>query len=160
VRDTLRAAAARVVPSWLADQRDDIVQAAMLRLIPKLSEGDPEGRSSPAYLWRVAYSITVDEIRRRRCRPEEQPSERTPEAGDRQPTPERALAGREIGLAIRGCLEKVLADRRRAVTLYLQGHGPSEIARLMGWNIKRAENLVARGLDDLRTCLKRKGVTP
>jgi RNA polymerase sigma-70 factor (ECF subfamily) len=51
-------------------------------------------------------------------------------------------------------------DRRRAVMLYLQGHSVPEAARLLGWTAKRTENLVYRGLADLRHCLRAKGHTP
>ena len=51
-------------------------------------------------------------------------------------------------------------DRRLAVTLYLQGHTVPEAARILGWAAKRTENLVYRGLADLRQCLLGKGHTP
>jgi RNA polymerase sigma-70 factor (ECF subfamily) len=34
-----------------------------------------------------------------------------------------------------------------------------ELGRLLGWNAKKAENLVYRGLADLRGCLTEKGVS-
>jgi RNA polymerase sigma-70 factor, ECF subfamily len=46
------------------------------------------------------------------------------------------------------------------VTLYLQGHTVPETARILGWDAKRAENLVYRGLADLRQCLMGKGHRP
>jgi RNA polymerase sigma-70 factor (ECF subfamily) len=51
-------------------------------------------------------------------------------------------------------------DRRLAVTLYLQGHTVPEAARILDWSGKRTENLVYRGLADLRECLMAKGMRP
>jgi RNA polymerase sigma-70 factor (ECF subfamily) len=48
--------------------------------------------------------------------------------------------------------------RRHAVTLSLQGHSVPEIGRLLGWTGKKAENLVYRGMADLRECLEGKGI--
>ena len=44
--------------------------------------------------------------------------------------------------------------------LHLQGHSVPDAARLLGWPAKRTENLVYRGLADLRRCLIAKGHTP
>ena len=49
-------------------------------------------------------------------------------------------------------------ERRLAVTLHLQGHSVPEAARLLDWAVKRTENLVYRGLADLRECLTAKGI--
>ena len=73
--------------------------------------------------------------------------------------PEQLLRGRETGQAIRDCLQGLIRPRKLAVTLHLQGHTVPEVARVLGWNVKRAENLVYRGLVDLRQCLDLKGIT-
>jgi len=63
-------------------------------------------------------------------------------------------------LAIRACLAAANRDRRLALVLYLQGHSVPEAARILGWDVKRTENLVYRGLADLRQCLLNKGHRP
>jgi RNA polymerase sigma-70 factor (ECF subfamily) len=74
--------------------------------------------------------------------------------------PERTTASREVGRGIRGCLKAMKRERRLAVILHLQGHSVREAARLLDWAFKRTENLVYRGLADLRACLQSKGMTP
>lgn len=74
--------------------------------------------------------------------------------------PETDARFKELGAAVRDCLESMIRDRRLAVTLYLQQHTVPEAARLLGWAVKRTENLVYRGLADLRQCLLAKGHTP
>lgn len=74
--------------------------------------------------------------------------------------PERIAAGREIGRALLACLDRLVRARRLAVTLYLQGHSVPEAAALLAWTVKRTENLVFRGLADVRRCLTARGMTP
>jgi RNA polymerase sigma-70 factor (ECF subfamily) len=160
VREVLVRAVAKVCPSWLADHADDLVQAALIRVaeIKRRSEGKVE--LSAFYLRKAAYSAVVDEIRRRRRRQEVPLEDERPEThpATTAPDPERSCAGREIGRAIRECLGRFVRPRRLAVTLHLQGHTVAESARLLGWSPKRAENLVYRGLADLRSCLEAKGM--
>ena len=40
------------------------------------------------------------------------------------------------------------------MTLHLQGFRVAEVATALGWTEKQAENLVYRGLADLRICLE------
>lgn len=162
-RDLVRAVD-RVCPRWMADRADDLVQVALMRVmeIQRRKEGTAE--FSPFYLKKAAYSALIDEIRRLRRRQEisiETDDEETGTAFDPaapEPDPERASAGRQIGRAIRDCLGGMVPPRRHAVTLSLQGHSVPEIGRLLGWTGKKAENLVYRGLADLRECLSGKGI--
>ena len=162
LRRRLVRAVERRCPRWLSQQREDIVQVALMRLM-QIDRGERTTPLPSSYLWKVAYSATIDEIRRlRRAQfvslDGDGPVE--PQAADSGSNPERARHGREIGHGIRDCLSRLAVDRRRAVTLHLVGHSVVEIVGLMGWNLKRAENLVYRGLDDLRGCLRGKGLEP
>ena len=74
--------------------------------------------------------------------------------------PARAARAREIGGAIENCLGRMLENRRRAVALYLQGHSVPETGAFLGWNLKRADNMVFRGMEDLRRCLAERRITP
>jgi RNA polymerase sigma-70 factor, ECF subfamily len=167
----LVAAMARAVrrqcPAWLRDQADDIAQAASMKVMAAERRAEGERPLTSFYLYRAAHSALVDEIRRRQRRPEiplegsggpdGQPLHFEPRAhGD----PESRASMRELGAAIRDCLLGSTRDRRLAVALYLQGHSVPEAARILGWEGKRTENLVYRGLADLRQCLMGKGHTP
>jgi RNA polymerase sigma-70 factor, ECF subfamily len=162
-RDLVRAVD-RVCPRWLADRADDLVQVALMRVmeIQRRKEGTAE--FSLFYLKKAAYSALVDEIRRLRRRQEVSIEGDDEEGGTAfdpaapEPDPERASAGRQIGRAIRNCLGGMVPPRRHAVTLNLQGHSVPEIGRLLGWSAKKAENLVYRGMADLRGCLGGKGI--
>jgi RNA polymerase sigma-70 factor, ECF subfamily len=164
LRGHLVRAVARVCPHWLADKRDDLVQCALLRVMSILERRWLPGEGSPvvstSYLYKVAYSVLVDELRKVRRRGETELNDEVVALTGPRDDPERATASREIGRGIRGCLKAMKRERRLAVILHLQGHSVPEAARLLEWAFKRTENLVYRGLADLRACLSSKGMTP
>ena len=164
LRRDIAKAVGRLCPHWMVDWRDDLVQSALLRVMhivesrSRSSEGNPA--ASTSYLYKVAYSVLVDELRRRRRRRETDLHEDAVLVARARENPERTAAARQIGRGIRGCLRTMKQDRRLAVTLHLQGHTVPEAARLLNWAFKRTENLVYRGLSDLRACLTAKGLRP
>jgi RNA polymerase sigma-70 factor (ECF subfamily) len=164
VRRDLARAVARLCPHWLVDQRDDLVQAAVMRVMQVSSRrttvGEGNAPLGASYLYKAAYSALVDEIRRVRRRHETGLEDEAVEPMTGRADPERETASRQIGAGIADCLTRLTDDRRLAVTLYLQGHSVPESARVLEWTAKRTENLVYRGLADLRGCLESKGMRP
>jgi RNA polymerase sigma-70 factor (ECF subfamily) len=165
LRHDLTRAVARVCPTWLAAQRDDLVQTAVMRVIQRFQRHEPTNEGvapyTSSYLYKVAHSVLVDEIRRVRRRQE---TDLDGQGVDQLPVttadPVRMAESAEIGQGIRCCLAQMKLERRLAVTLYLQGHTVPEAARILDWPHKRTENLVYRGLADLRACLTCKGIEP
>jgi RNA polymerase sigma-70 factor (ECF subfamily) len=138
---------------------------ALLRVMEIQRKKEGAAELNAFYLRRAAYSAMIDEIRRLRRRQEvslqgggEEDDEVAFDPAAPAPDPERASAGREAGRAIRDCLGRMVPPRRHAVTLNLQGHSVPEIGKLLGWTAKKAENLVYRGMSDLRGCLGEKGI--
>ena len=173
LRAELVRAVRRVCPEWLADRRDDLVQTALLRVMEIERRSEEAREFAPAYLGRTAYCALIDEIRKLRRRREVplDPGDRdggdAGHRGDRSwdlaaphPGPQQVSQANEIGRGIRDCLGRMVRPRQMAVTLHMLGHGVPEVARLLRWSAKRAENLVYRGLDDLRRCLREKGLEP
>lgn len=162
LRRQLERAVSRTCPRWLAAEADDLVQNALLRLMEIWRRREGEAQFSTFYLRRAAYSVVVDEIRRRRRRgevslePEAEGEE--PARPSREPDPETVSASRELGREISECLGRLVRPRRLATTLHLQGHRIREVGELMGWTEKKAENLIYRGLSDLRSCLHERGI--
>lgn len=156
LREQLVHAVRRVCPSWLAQDAEDLVQDALIRVMQRTRSSDGTLVVSPAYLKKVAYSTVVDEIRRRQRRPDVVAGQDGDEVADDAPATGDPL----LGNAIAGCLAQQHADRRRAVTLHLLGHSVAEAASTLGCNVKRAENLVYRGLAQLRDCLNQRGIQP
>jgi RNA polymerase sigma-70 factor (ECF subfamily) len=158
LREQLERSVGSVCPGWLAADRDDIVQAVMARMLDLVRRGEWNTPPGPSYLWKAAFNATIDEIRRVRRR-REQPIENLSPAdlAARQPDPERLARNQQMGRAIHDCLRGLNPARRLAVTLVLQGDTTREAARRLDWSIKRVENLVFRGMRDLRECLTSKG---
>ncbi len=148
----------------MVDCRDDLVQTAVIRVM-KITErrsesGEGNQPLSTSYLYKVAYSVLVDEIRRLRRRHETDLDEAVAPAAIAKQNPERTAASKEVGRGIQECLLAMKRERRLAVTLHLQGHTVPETARILDWAAKQTENLVYRGLADLRECLMAKGLRP
>ncbi len=158
LRTLLLKAVSRVCPHWLREQREDIVQVGMMRVLDVLRRSETAREFSSLYLQKVAYSAIVDEIRRNTRRQEVPLDELADERRAAEPDPERQAVGRELTVVVRGCLKQLLPDRRAAVLLYIHGHQVGQIAELLNWGTKQAKNYLYRGLDDLRKCLASKGV--
>lgn len=161
LRARLVAAVRAVCPEWLSQGQEDLVQAGMMAIM-RIAERREENRPLPAsYLRKVAYSALVDEIRRVRSRKEiplDTVNETTTVAAGA--SPERRYAAGQIATALRSCLTRLIEPRLQAVTLHLLGYKKPQIAERMGWNRKRASNLVFRGLENLRDCLRKMQVAP
>ena len=158
IREAMTRAIQRICPFWLRDQCEDLVQTSLLRLVELENRSEEEREFSASYLWQVAYSSLIDEIRKRKKRQEVSWDENEPHTPPtRRPNPEQKTAGREMGRAILDCIARLIDTRRRAIILALRGESARRIAELMGWNRRRAENLTLRGRKDLRRCLEAKG---
>ena len=157
-RAQLDRAVSRVCPPWLREYRDDLVQMSAMKILRTQGETD----MSASYLYRVAYSVVIDEIRRRRRRQEVGMSPSMPDriANSGELSPETRAHGATLGLQLTDCIGLLSLDRRRAVTLYLQDHSIPEIAQILSWDRKKASNAVYRGLSDLRVHLGERGIAP
>jgi RNA polymerase sigma-70 factor (ECF subfamily) len=163
-QDVVRAVA-RVCPRSMADRRDDLVQTAVMRVMQIMGKRSASGEGnqplSTSYLYKVAYSVLVDEIRRlRRLGETDLGDEAVAPVAFARENPERTAASKEIGRGIEDCLVGMKRERRLAVTLHLLGHTVPEAARILDWAAKQTENLVYRGMADLRECLMAKGLRP
>jgi RNA polymerase sigma-70 factor (ECF subfamily) len=152
----------RVCPPWLAAQKDDIVQIALMRVLNARKKGELSDPVPASYLWKVAYSATVDQIRRvRRRREMELDEARQTNPDPPAPTsPDRELARKELGQAILDCLARLHERRRLVVGFFLNGDSVKEMMSLLAWDERRVRNLLFRGLTDLRRCLTSKGIHP
>jgi RNA polymerase sigma-70 factor (ECF subfamily) len=164
VNDRLRAdverAVRKVCPRWLVDQIDDLTQTATLRVVQRLRDtADTSVVFTSGYIYRAAYTALIDEIRRRR-RLRETPIDPDLFAASQAERPDRRAASRAIREAVTKCLSALAMPRRRAVMLRLQGHSLDEMSALLDAPRKRVDNLLYRGLADLRLCLKSRGVEP
>lgn len=143
----LRAVRTRCPPA-LRSQAEDLAHTAWLRILERY-RGEDFSRLEPSYFWKVAFTVIIDEIRRRAAR-ESQVLELAA-------APEPLAAAPDLALEIRDCLGRLPESRQLPVILHLQGLRHVEVARALGSTEKRVENLVYRGLEQLRRCLEGKG---
>jgi RNA polymerase sigma-70 factor, ECF subfamily len=161
VRRVLSDAVRRLCHGDLVAAQEDIVQTAVMRVMAVHARAEGNADLSSSYLWKVAYTATIDQVRQARRRHEDPAVETSnvePFAPD--PGPEREASAHEVGAAIRESLATLSHDRRLAVTAHLLGYSVPEAARLLGLSPKRMENLVFRGMADLRRSLRAKGIEP
>lgn len=144
----------------LYEQVDDFVQEVMIRILRTIKKSEGDRTLSTVFLRTVAHSVIVDEVRRRARRPEYQMPENVREGTSTSVGPLTLTIEAELQEAIRECLGGMQRRRRAAVTLRLLGHTVPEVSEILGWNVKRAENYVYRGMQDLRSCLEHKGIEP
>jgi RNA polymerase sigma-70 factor (ECF subfamily) len=162
LRRRVISAVRRTCPAWLAHQADDIVQTVLTQLAATAARGEGTGTFAGIYLEKAAYGATANEIRRlyRRRETSMEGREDVEQKVSPDPGPERRATAAEIAAHIRDCLSRLRGSRTLAVTLYLEGCSVPETARRLAWSSKKAENLVYRGLADLRACLQAKGLRP
>jgi RNA polymerase sigma-70 factor (ECF subfamily) len=149
----LRRALQRLCPPELLPEREDLVQAALLKLLEVRQRAEQAAPLPASYLWQVAYTTAMDELRKRRRRQNVQEPALVEPSESPEPRP-------DLRAAIAGCLQGLPEDRRAAVTLHLHGFSAEQAARSLGFVLKRVQNLTYRGLADLRKCLRAKGAVP
>ena len=156
------AAVRRTCPPWLASQAVDIAQTVLTQLVSAVRRSEGKRTLSAMYLEKAAAGTIANEIRRL-SRLKENPvggGDVLDQSPAPMASPEQEAGAMEIPRGIQQCLLGLERPRRLAVLVYLQGCTVPETARRLGWSGKKAENLVYRGLADLRRCLRLKGLTP
>lgn len=162
IQNLLNQISRRICPSWPIEKRQDFVQLALLKVMELEHRRPGQTIWTPIYLSRLVRSLLIDEIRRCSRRPEEQLDETIAEGIPAAETtdPERACLGQELGRALRKGLAALSPARREACLLHLSGYDSREIATRLGWQNKKVENAIYRGLADLRASLATRGFVP
>ncbi len=132
---------------------DEVFQEVRIRLWRAFRERGNIMDAPASYVYRTAVSATIDLIRRRRARREEQADLDRP-GGEAMfgATPAANHWAEENELA--DCVEQEIArlpeDRALVVRMYLSGYPRMEMAAILGWSEPRTRRLIYRGLTQLR----------
>ena len=111
-----------------------------------------------SYVYKAAVREAVRAVRRCRARAEE-PLESAPlQVAGPASNADRLTDARRVQEALAEALEAMAPDRARAVRGHLAGFNVEELMKLYGWTYQRARNLIARGLADLRSELRKRGL--
>ena len=152
----IRAAVARVAGDQAVGVEEDVEQQVLMALW-KVADGEQEIRRPSSYIYRAAVRETVRILRKERRHQDRIEALRDGPVA-RMPDPEEIAESRELGEQIRGVLEMLSTDRRRAVRAHLAGFTVGEIMEMFHWPYNRARNLIARGMADLRRGLRARGI--
>jgi RNA polymerase sigma-70 factor (ECF subfamily) len=133
-----------------ATEAEDVAQEAMLRLwqmAGRWREDAPVG----AWLYRVAYNLAIDRIRRRRPMVD---VDAMVDLADPAPTPAERLDQRERKSAVEKAIAALPERQRTAITLvHTLEMGNIEAAAAMEISVEALESLLSRGRRALRAAL-------
>jgi RNA polymerase sigma factor (sigma-70 family) len=132
---------------------DLVLQETRVRLWRLAEQGTAPVDVGPSLIYRMAAAAAIDLLRRRDARREE--SDDAAAAVPAAETP--ALDRVALKQALQRCFAKLLEARRAVVGMHLSGAPREEIAALLRWSEAKTRNLLYRGLDDLRGCLRTAG---
>ena len=125
---------------------EDAVQRTFFRLHTHAGDYRPEWMVT-TWLYRILTNACIDELRRRRARPEEPLPAAAPAAG-------RAAAGPEARLDVERALAKVPNEARALLVLrYVEGLSYGELARVRGISVNTVKSQLARGKEILKAAL-------
>jgi RNA polymerase sigma-70 factor (ECF subfamily) len=142
---------------------DEMEQEVRLRLWRALATSDRIMTAKTSYIYQTAMSATLDLIRRRRARPEEDlevAEAPAAAAAPGEPGPDALYEQSELGARIDRAVDELDEPRDVVVRLHLSGYHREEIAQLLGWTEPKVRNLLYRGLEDLRALLVERGIGP
>jgi len=139
---------------------DDVIQETYAILAAK---ADIESIRNPkAYMFQVAYSVILQELRRARVVPiSAMPEIAELEVVSDAPSPEATVLAREELAIVQRAIGAMPRQTRRAFTLRrVEGVSQAEIARLMRLSEHSVEKHIARGIKLLTAAFRDGGGTP
>lgn len=155
----VRAAVSRHRSRDVALAADDLAQEVRIRVWTVFS-GDRNSRLKTSYYYKVVNSAIIDCLRSHRgtlahsVRAESDGEEDEPalieRIGGEEQGPDAVFDEQRRKSRLLEAIRQLPADRRRAVTLFLQGFTVPEIAELLGCDRNRAHNLAYRGVRALK----------
>ena len=137
---------------------EDIEQEVRLKIWAFLKNGK-KVQNLPSYIKKVAYSTTIDELRKMmRQRPSVEPeSLRRIFAGAdllsgpvKDFSPEAGVEDREARGTILALVDSLSENRKKVLRLYLAGLSIDEICASLNWEKSKVRHLFYRGIDDLK----------
>jgi len=161
----VRAAVSRHRSRDVALAADDLVQEVRIR-VWNVHAADRNSRLKPSYYYKVVNSAIIDCLRSHRGTlahsvrlenhagdGDENEAALVEQIGSDQRGPDAHFAEQQQTSRLLAAIGQLPADRRRAVTLFLQGFTVPEIAELFGCERTRAHNLTYRGVRALKALM-------
>lgn len=141
---------------YLSTQADaeDIAQETFIRVWQKSATWQPQGYSPRSWIYRIAYNLCIDEIRRRPAITPSDENDVCMQSDSLEMAMERDSAVSQLARSL-----KTLPERQRtAISLCaLQGLSNKEAATAMEISVEALESLLSRGRRQLRSRLQHDG---
>ncbi len=152
----------------LQDQQlsEDLTQEVFLRVWQRASSFNPDRGRLASWIFQIAHHAAVDEIRRRKSRPQRPHSSSEAPASmlaitDGSPTPDELAIGSLQREAIAEALSKLPLNQREAIEMsYFDGMTQAEIAERGGTPLGTVKTRTRLGLQRMRDYLKAGGMEP
>jgi RNA polymerase sigma factor (sigma-70 family) len=137
---------------------EDIEQEVRLKIWTFLKKGK-NVQNLPSYIKKVAYSTTIDELRKMmKQRPSGEPETlKRIFAGAallsgpaKEFSPEARVEDGEVRETILALVESLSENRKKVLRLYLSGLSIDEISTSLNWEKPKVRHLFYRGIDDLK----------
>lgn len=126
---------------------EELAQETFLRVWSRAATYRPGTVRFTTWLHRIAHNLSMDELRRQRPEPLDEPD--TFEGG--APDPERTIAAREANARLDCALGELPANQRAALLLTeVQGLSNQQVADVMNLGVRAVESLLARARRTLR----------
>ena len=131
-------------------EAEDVAQEVFLRVWADTRRWRPGAAKLRTWLFRVAYNLSVDRLRRRR----EAPLDAVAERADPSPDVVERLVKRETAQRVAAAVAALPERQRAAIVLcHNEGLGNIEAADVLGVSVEAVESLLARGRRTLRRTL-------
>lgn len=133
---------------------EDVAAATFTKILAELDRFRWRGAGFEAWLFRIAYTATVDHVRRRS---REEPSSTILTMGESATshTPESALLESETAEELRALLDRLSPDQKEVLVLrFAGGLDSNEVAGVMGKNPNAVRQLQHRALTSLRRMMQ------
>ena len=141
---------------------EDVEQEVKIKIWKFLKKGKKVD-NLPSYIKRVAYTATIDELRKMR---KQNPTSdfsglndiysmsRINELKNSGDTPEFLIEGQEMRESLQELINSQGKNRKQVLRLYLVGMSIEEICEFFDWDKTKVRHLLYRGIDDLKEKMK------
>jgi RNA polymerase sigma-70 factor (ECF subfamily) len=137
---------------------EDVEQEVKIKIWKFLKKGKKVD-NLPSYIKRVAYTATIDELRKmRKQNPTSETAglkniysmSRIKDLGNPDNSPEIPLEEWEIRESLKEWINSLGENRKQVLRLYLVGMSVEEICEFFDWDKTKVRHLLYRGIDDLK----------
>jgi len=141
---------------------EDVEQEVKVKIWKFLKKGKKVD-NFPSYIKRVAYTATIDELRKMR---KQNPTSETTglkniysmsrinELRNPADSPGFLLEGQEMRESLKELIDSLGENRKQVLRLYLVGMSIEEICEFFDWDKTKVRHLLYRGIDDLKEKMK------